>query len=182
MAKPAPSHHLNLHEERWESSRDNWSLWLPLQSLTRCKTHPGKLLPSKYLQLASAWMSFSTDQRVQRMLLVKIPHKSVRTPLGFLGRNLPHWHQRSLFPKKQLLNLTGEKTPCSKVSLRKNRNILAVPRGWSLFRLGWDVLSTSPTPEPVNFTGCLSQILISRKISRAQSSVRKRLNEALSIY
>lgn len=127
-------------------------------------------------------MSFSTDQRVQCMLLVKVLHKSVRTPLGFLGRNLPHWHQRSLFPKKQLLNLTGEKTPSSKVSLRKNRNILAVPRGWSLFKLGWDVLSTSPTPEPVNFTGCLSQILISRKISRAQSSVRKRLNKALSIY
>lgn len=182
MAKPAPSHHLNLHGERWELSRDSWSLWLPLQSSTGCKTLPEKLLPSKYLQLSSAWMSFSTDWWVQHTLLVKIPHKSVHTPLGFLGRT-PSWASEEFIPmKKQLLNLTGEKVLSSKVSLWKNRNILAVLRDWSLFKLGWDVLSTSPTPEPVNFTGCLPQILISRKISRAQSSARKRLNEALSIY
>lgn len=103
-------------------------------------------------------------------------------PLGIPWKDSFTSIRRVYSKKNQLLNLTGEKVPSSKVSLWKNRNILGVPRGRSLFKPGWDVLSASPPPEPVNFTGCLSQILISCKISRAQSSVWKLLNEALSIY
>lgn len=108
-------------------------------------------------------------------------YRSVHAPLGFLGK-ITHEHHEFIPKKKQLLKLTGEQVPSSKACLWKNRSILGVSGGWSLFKPGWDVLSTSPTPEPVNFMGCLSQILISCKTSRAQSSAWKRLNEALSIY
>lgn len=90
--------------------------------------------------------------------------------------------------KRRFFNLTREKVPASKVSLWKSSNIFGDTQQLQEAGLftSWVGMCRAHLAhqEPVNFTRCLYQILIScvKYHVHVAQYVRKCLNEALSIY